>query len=112
MKNFIQPGDTLTVTAPAGGANSGDAVLIGNLFGVAAYTAPAGAPLEIVTQGVFELPKTGSAAFATGDKAYWDATAKNIAPSANGLAFIGVIARAAAQSAALVRVRLNQTPVI
>ncbi|KKL79884.1 hypothetical protein LCGC14_2010330, partial [marine sediment metagenome] len=34
-KNFIQPGDTLTVTAPAGGVVSGGAVEIGKLFGVA-----------------------------------------------------------------------------
>lgn len=38
MKNFIQRGDMITVTAPTGGVTSGQGVLVGNLFGVAATT--------------------------------------------------------------------------
>lgn len=41
MKNFIQRGDMITVTAPTGGVTSGQGVLVGNLFGVAAKTATA-----------------------------------------------------------------------
>lgn len=33
MKNFIQRGDVITVTAPTGGVSSGQGVLVGNLFG-------------------------------------------------------------------------------
>ena len=57
MKNFVQPGHALAVVAPSGGLVSGQAVLIGNLFGVAAYSALAGTIAEIVTTGVFTLPK-------------------------------------------------------
>jgi predicted RecA/RadA family phage recombinase len=38
MKNSIQRGDMITITAPTGGVTSGQGVLVGNLFGVAATT--------------------------------------------------------------------------
>ena len=34
MKNFIQPGDVVTVTPPTCGLSSGDGIVIGNLFGI------------------------------------------------------------------------------
>ena len=40
MKNFIQPGDSLTVSAPYA-VTSGQGVLVGALFGIAAYDAAA-----------------------------------------------------------------------
>ena len=46
MRNYIQPGDSLAVAVPyASGVASGDGLLVGALFGVAAvdgvqYTAP------------------------------------------------------------------------
>ena len=39
MKNFIQRGDVITVTAPTGGVTSGQGVLVGNLFGIASFIA-------------------------------------------------------------------------
>ncbi len=111
MKNFVQPGCNLTVTAPAGGVSSGDPVKIGSLFGVAAYSAPAGAPLEITTEGVFDLPKAAGVAFAQGDKAYFDTAAKDIAAAANGLSWVGVVTEGVLAGAASVRVRLNHVPV-
>jgi predicted RecA/RadA family phage recombinase len=38
MKNFVQPGNTITLTAPYAVA-SGDGLLVGYIFGVAAGTA-------------------------------------------------------------------------
>jgi predicted RecA/RadA family phage recombinase len=43
MKNFIQPGDVVTVTAPTGGVTSGQLVVISAIVGVAATTQAAGA---------------------------------------------------------------------
>ena len=51
MKNYIQPGDMLTVTAPANVA-SGAGVLIGSIFGVAANAALSGASMEMAVEGV------------------------------------------------------------
>ena len=36
MKNDIQKGDVITVPAPAGGTVSGEGVIVGNIFGIAA----------------------------------------------------------------------------
>jgi predicted RecA/RadA family phage recombinase len=110
MKNFVQPGHALNVVAPSGGLVSGQAVLIGNLFGVAAYSAAAAAPVEIVVNGVFTLPKAASLAFAQGDKAYWDATALDITSTATSNKWVGVAVTAAGASATTVDVRLNGFP--
>lgn len=47
MKNFVQPGEVLTVPAPAGGVASGAGVKLGVLFGVAQGAAAEGAPVAI-----------------------------------------------------------------
>ena len=111
MKNFIQKGDTITVQSPAGGAASGTGVLIGSLFGVAAYTAPAGAPLEIAVCGVFDLAKSAGVSFAVGAKVFWDATAKAVTSVSTNNSWIGVATVAANNSANTLRTRLNHMPI-
>jgi predicted RecA/RadA family phage recombinase len=64
MRNYIQDGDTLTVTAPAAVA-SGDFVQVGRIRGVAVTAAASGAQVELKTTGVFRIPKLGSEAFAS-----------------------------------------------
>ena len=71
MKNFVQPGDTVTVTAPTGGVTSGSGVLIGGLFGIDAFDAAEGNEVEIATRGVFQLPKAAEAIDA-GNRVYFD----------------------------------------
>ncbi|MCU1324657.1 MAG: hypothetical protein JWN34_27, partial [Bryobacterales bacterium] len=61
MLNFINKGETVTVTAPYT-VVSGAGVLVGRLFGVAADDIASGSIGEIVTRGVFELAK-GAATF-------------------------------------------------
>ena len=43
MKNYVQPGNTITLTAPYDVA-SGDGLLVGSVFGVAAGDAREGSP--------------------------------------------------------------------
>lgn len=107
MRNYVQPGDTITFAAPAGGLASGAGTLIGALFGVAAADAAAGADVELVTRGVFDLPKAAGVDFAAGEKAYWSTAAKAVTDIAAGNTLIGVATRATAIPAATVRVRLN-----
>jgi predicted RecA/RadA family phage recombinase len=73
MKNYMQPGNTIPLIAPAA-VTSGTGVLIGSIFGIAAHDAASGDPVEVVTTGVFDLNKVGSQAWAVGDKVYWDNT--------------------------------------
>lgn len=107
MRNYVQPGDTITLPAPAGGLASGSGALIGALFGIAAADAAAGADVELVTRGVFDLPKAAGIDFAPGDKAYWDDTAKAVTDDGEDNTLIGVAVGVSTIPAASVRVRLN-----
>lgn len=107
MKNFIQRGDVITVTAPTGGVVSGQGVLVGNLFGVAAITAAEDESVEIATVGVYELPKLASAVIAAGARVAWDTTAKQVVLPGTGMVPIGIATLAAGNGVATVRVRLD-----
>ena len=106
MKNYVQAGNNLTLTAPYA-VDSGDGALIGSIFGVAAGDADSGAEVDIVTLGVFELPKTSALAISIGDKLYWDNTAKVVNKTSTDNTLIGVAVSAAANPSATVEVRLN-----
>ena len=106
MKTFIQEGNIITVTAAAN-ITSGDGVLIGSIFGVAAADAVAGDEVEIGTVGVYELPKLSTAVIAQGDRVAWDDTVKEIVLPGVGLYPVGVATEAAGNGAATVKVRLD-----
>ena len=110
MRNFIQSGNVITLTAPTGGVASGEGFLVGSLFGVAAYSAAEGAEVEASLVGVYELPKA-SGAITVGAKAYFDTTAKNVTTTATGNKLIGAAVGAAATGDATVRVRLDGTAI-
>lgn len=90
MKNFLQPGDSIDVAAPAGGSISGQPVIIGSLIGIASMTAVATTVIAIQIEGCFSLPKVAAQAWATGAKIYWDAVAKNATTVSAGNTLIGV----------------------
>lgn len=104
MKNYIQPGETVTLPAPVD-VKSGDGVHVGSLFGVAAYDATTGTDVEVALEGVFELPKA-AVAITVGAPLYWTGTACDPAVVV-GQALIGAAVAAAGSSATIVRVRLN-----
>ena len=105
-KNFVQPGNTITVPAPSN-ITSGAGVLIGSIFGVAAGGALSGEPLDLNLVGVHELPKVSAQAITVGAKVYWDDTAKLVTTTATSNTLIGVAVAAAANPSATVAVRLN-----
>ena len=93
MKNFVQPGDQIKVTAPYD-VVSGAGCLVGSLFGVAVHSALSGAPVEIRTSGVIRLAKAGSQGWSQGVRIYWDDSAKvaTSAAAAGANKLIGVAA--------------------
>lgn len=105
MRNFVQRGDTLTFAAPYALA-SGSGTKVGALFGVASYPADPGFEVELVTVGVFTLPRTG-AALAAGDPVFWDDTNKAVTASGTGNTRIGVATVPAAADSPTADVRLN-----
>ena len=107
MQNYIQNGHVITVTTPAGGIASGDGLIIGNIFGVAAYGAAEGDPLELATTGVFKLPKATAAVLTVGARVAWDNTAKNIDLPGAGRFPVGVATEAAGNGINSAAVRLD-----
>lgn len=83
MKNFVQPGGILTLTAPYD-RTSGQALLVGDTFGVATYTATSGSNVEVITEGVFDLTKVGSQAWSVGQLVYWDPANKVLTATGYG----------------------------
>ena len=112
MKNYKQPGEILTLTAPAGGVVSGLTYVIGTLLVIAQVSAAAGEQFTALREGVFTVVKKAAETWAEGDKLYFDNTAKNYTKtSATGL-FLAGNAVAAAQSADVIGdIVLNATSV-
>ncbi|RDD72144.1 DUF2190 family protein [Paracoccus versutus] len=108
MKNYVQPGATLTLTAPYA-VTSGDGLLVGAIFGVAAGAAASGATVEAALTGIFDLTKIGSQAWTLGARVYWDDTNKRCTTVATDNTLIGVAVEAVAGGAGdtIGRVRLN-----
>ena len=106
MKNYIQPGDTITVAAPYD-LPSGGGALVGSLFGVAAFDALSGASVEIQTTGVFDLKKTSAQAWTVGVRVYWDDTNKECTTTASTNKLIGVAVAPAANPSSTGRVLLS-----
>jgi predicted RecA/RadA family phage recombinase len=116
MKNFVQRGETLTLAAPYN-VDSGEGVLVGQIFGVASGDALNGADVDVVTEGVFDLAKLSADVFAAvGQPVYFD-TALKVAKSATDTdsnsagdneALIGVTVAAAGAGVTTVRVKLGQ----
>ncbi|OEY66805.1 DUF2190 family protein [Marinobacter sp. X15-166B] len=103
--NFIQPGQVLTLTAPAGGVVSGGGYLVGDLFAVALHKAEAGDAFEGQLTGVWSLPKTSAQAWTEGAKIYWDGSKATTVSTDNTL--IGHAAAAAVNPSGTGLVRLS-----
>jgi len=105
-KNFIQPGDTITIPAPAAVA-SGFPVIAGDIKGIAQGDAASGGAVDVTCSGVWELPKVGANNFTLGAKVYWDAGDELATTTATDNTLMGVAVAAAGASTATVQVRLS-----
>lgn len=100
MKNYLQPGNSITVPAPAGGAVSGKPAAMGSLRGFYASSAPEGAPVAVNRTGVFEVVKAAGEAWGIGDKLHYSATNQNFTKAAADAVVFG-FAGAPADAAAI-----------
>ena len=113
MRNFIQQGDRLPITAPSGGTTAGVGVLTGaHLFGVALNTNAQNESTELLIEGVVEIAKTSALAIAVGDLLYWDNTNKVENKTSTSQKPVGYAVAAAVNPSATVLMRLvpNITP--
>lgn len=106
MKNYINAGEHITITAGAA-ITSGQFVLAGAVGGVAQETVASGALVALVRRGVFELPKATGQAWTVGAKLYWDATNSVFTTTASGNTLAGAAAAAAASGATVGEVLLD-----
>ena len=107
MKNFVQEGDTLTLT-PNAAVASGVGFLFGtSLFGVATNDVAANTAGEFLTEGVVEIEKTSALAIAVGDRLYWDATHKVVNKTATAQQCVGIAVEAAGNPSATVKMKLG-----
>jgi predicted RecA/RadA family phage recombinase len=109
MKNFIQPGDTITLTAPYA-VTAGAPFLVGSIFAIATAAAESGAAVEGLVTGVVEIAKTSAQAWATvGLLIYFDAATKLLttAAAAGANKLVGVNVATAGNPSATGTVRLN-----
>lgn len=88
MKNYIQDGCVLDLTAPAGGVVSGTAYKISAIVCVATVTAAQGETFAASTQGVFKLPVTAAETPSEGAKAYFKSD-NTISTTASGNTLCG-----------------------
>jgi predicted RecA/RadA family phage recombinase len=110
MRNFVQPGSIVGITAPAN-VVSGQLVRVGLLAGVAVSDALSGQPVEIATEGVFDVTKAGSQAWTVGAAIYGTGTTTLVATTAttSGNILLGVAVAAVGSGAGetVGRIRLN-----
>lgn len=108
MKNYLQEGETLTLT-PAAAVASGTGYLFGAaIFGIAVHDVVISTPGEFLTEGVVNIAKTSALAIAVGDRLFWDATNKCVNKTSTAQQCVGVAVAAAANPSATVSMMMGQ----
>jgi predicted RecA/RadA family phage recombinase len=80
MKNFVQPGNVVSISAPKAMA-SGEGILIGKLFGISTKATTAAGVIEMLVEGVVAFKKAGGVTVAEGDAISFDAPTQTIVAS-------------------------------
>ena len=106
MRNYVEEGQSLTLTAPYIVA-PGAGMLVGNIFAVAKNPAAAGVPVDAMLRGVFAMAKAAGQAWTQGQMVYWDNTALNVTTTAAGNRIIGAASQAQAAGDTVGRVMLD-----
>ena len=112
MRNCIRPdARSIPMAVPyAGGILSGQGMLVGAFFGVAASDTAQNANVDCETRGEFELTKEPSLAISQGARVFWDNTNRRITTTATGNYQVGLCTVAALAADATVRVMLARVP--
>lgn len=98
-RNYVQPGETVTIPAAPYAVASGGGVKVGALIGIALADAASGAPVEVRRVGVFDVTKApGEAWVAWTTKIYWDDTNRRFTSTATNNTLVGVAAQSQASA--------------
>lgn len=106
MNNYVQPGATLDLVAPAGGVVSGKTVKINSIIAVPGSTKAEGQSFAGTTEGVFDVDAKTGQAWDAGVTIYWDDAAKVYTTTANANTKAGYAVLEKDAAAAVGRVKL------
>ncbi len=106
MKTFVQEGNVLEFTAPAGGVTAGTAVKIGDILVVPTITAAEAAKFTGIVRGVVEHAKTSAEDWVEGENVHWDVSEGKFTTVTTGNYLAGAAAAAAANPSATGKVYL------
>ena len=110
MKNLVQDGKTLKVTAAAD-TTAGSLVIVSDTVGVAFNTCKAGETLILSVDLVYDLPKA-TGAINPGVKVYWSAANSNVTTTASGNTLIGRCWASAALASDATTIPVKLTPAV
>ena len=105
MRNFVQPGDVITLTMTADTV-SGQLINIGKFTGVCANDALNGTENEVAVMGVYTLSKVPGDAYTQGQALHMN-PATGLVDATGGTVLFGVAVAAAGAGANTVVVRLT-----
>ena len=95
MKQYLQSGAKVNLTAPAGGVVGGQGVQVGSIFGYVSADTAAGDTMVVNVHGIFGPVTTDTgAAWAEGDVLYWDNTNSRLTKTASTNLKVGACAAA------------------
>jgi predicted RecA/RadA family phage recombinase len=105
MTKYVQAGKIINYTnLSVSDIAYGDVVVLSGRIGVASCPIPVGATGTVALEEVYEMPAETTAAFAVGQKLYWDSTNKRLTATAGDVyAGIATEVKAAAGSVATVK---------
>jgi len=106
MKNFVQNGDTIPLTAPYAVA-AGAGALVGQLFGIAVNDVANAVVGEFSLTGVYDITALSTDTPAEGALVYWDNTNKRITTTSAGNSKVGTCVKTKLNGETTCRVRLN-----
>lgn len=107
MKIYVQPGNSLEFTAPAGGVTAGTGVKIGEVLVIPTTTAAAGEKFVGQRTGVVDHAKLSALAWTEGQQVNWDDTNKRFTTVTTGNYKAGIAVEAAANPSSTGKVLLT-----
>ena len=107
MKNYVNDGTVLMLTAPNDGVKSGEPVISGALLVVPCITADSGLDFAARYKGVFRVTKKSEDTPSALAKAYWDDTKKHFTTTATGNKLVGVFNEAGVNGQLTIEVLLT-----
>jgi predicted RecA/RadA family phage recombinase len=108
MKNYVSNGKTIPYTPSGDDVASGQAILVGDILGVAVADIADGEEGELALEGVFNVPKKSTDTFDAGQIVFWDAATNGgeLTETASTHKPVGVCMAAAGNPSATVPLKL------